>query len=112
VELISYAPDTDLNPDLFSGFLSAIQDFTVEMSKKELLMFQVAESQYYIYRQREYPFYIVAKISRYFGELALKKILQEIHDKFWNEYSENLTDFQGNTTPFKNFRKTLIKYIK
>ena len=33
-------PETDMNPDLFSGFLSAIQDFTIELSKNELKMFQ------------------------------------------------------------------------
>ena len=37
---LAILPETDMNPDLFSGFLSAIQDFTIELSKNELKMFQ------------------------------------------------------------------------
>ena len=112
IEMVSYAPETDMNPDLFSGFLSAIQDFTIELSKNELKMFQAGNSQYYIYREADYPFYIVAKINPIATELNLKKIMKNLFYEFWNQYSEELEKFIGNTTPFKKFKKNLKKYIK
>ncbi len=109
---LAILPETDMNPDLFSGFLSAIQDFTIELSKNELKMFQAGNSQYYVYREADYPFYIVAKINPIATELNLKKIMKNLFYEFWNQYSEELEKFIGNTTPFKKFKKNLKKYIK
>ena len=50
IELVNYAPETELSPELFSGFITAMQAFVKEICKEEFKMFRFGESQYLIYR--------------------------------------------------------------
>jgi hypothetical protein len=112
VDFIHYAPETEMNPDLFSGFLTALQQFTVELSKHKLKNFQTGNSQYSIYREPDDLFYIVAKVSPFISEITLKNILKELHDEFWNRFQSQVEEFYGDISTFRSFKERLKEYIK
>jgi tetratricopeptide (TPR) repeat protein len=107
IEMFSFAPETSVNPDLFGGFLSAMQAFTIEVSKNELNAIIMGEDRYSFYREKDWNFFILGRSSIKASEVIVEKILRKIHQKFRELYEPYILNFEGEISAFKSFRNEL-----
>lgn len=99
-EIFNYAPETKLDPDLLGGFMTAMQSFTMELSKEKLNAIVIGDSRYNIFRDPEKKFYILGRSSIKSPEESVRKILKKISDLFYSMFSARLDDFNGDVGGF------------
>ncbi|MFX1338755.1 MAG: tetratricopeptide repeat protein [Promethearchaeota archaeon] len=101
-QLYSYAPETNYNPELFGGFLSALQNFSLELASKNLKSITIGLDQYVIYRQK-HPFYVLGRSSHKTSLYNIEMILKIIYEEFWKNYQKVLEDHDVNISYFSQF---------
>ena len=101
-QLYSQAPETNYNPELFGGFLSALQNFSLELASKNLNSITIGLDQYVIFRE-QHPFYVLGRSSYKTSLYNIEKILKIIHDEFWKNYHMFLEDPNGDIGKFSQF---------
>lgn len=101
-QLYSHAPETNYNPELFGGFLSALQNFSLELASKNLNSITIGLDQYVIFRG-QHPFYVLGRSSYKTSLYNIEKILKIIHDEFWNNYNMFLEKPDGDIGKFSQF---------
>ena len=107
VEIFNYAPETQLDPELLGGFLSALQSFSLELSKQTLNAMMIGDDRYVFLRRQEAKFYILGRASLKSNETKIEKTLKFIADRFEKEYKPHLVNFAGNVVPFRSFMEIL-----
>ncbi len=106
VEIYNYALESKIDNDLLGGFLTAIQNFSYEISQKKLNDMVMGNDRYMIY-QEDYDFYILGRADAKISIEIIKNILSKIYRRFWKEYSKYIKTFQGNIKYFKNFTQII-----
>lgn len=99
-EIFNYAPETKLDPDLLGGFMTAMQSFTMELSKEKLNAIVIGDSRYSIFRDPGKQFYILGRSSIKSPEESVRKILKKISDLFYSMFSARLDNFNGDIQGF------------
>ncbi len=107
IEIFSYAPEVKFNPTLLGGFLTAMQNFSMEISKERLGAIEIGNSKYFFYRENNRNFYLLARSNLKVAESSVRKILGEIYKKFFNKYAESLANFSGECSKFLSFEENL-----
>jgi tetratricopeptide (TPR) repeat protein len=107
VGLFSYTPQTKSNPELISGFLSAMQNFGSELNLQDIKIIKIGENVFAYYREDGLPFFIVGRTSMRFQEKLIKKILRIINRSFWENYKIQIQKFDGETEVFDNFTQII-----
>jgi tetratricopeptide (TPR) repeat protein len=107
IEIYSYCPETTLDPELLGGFLSALQSFSLELSKQTLNSMVIGEDRYFIYRKPEGHFYIMGRSGLKDSEMAVERTVRFIGERFFKEYQKTLENFAGNISAFKTFQAIL-----
>jgi predicted transcriptional regulator len=100
--------DADVEPDLVSGFLSAIQSFGMELSKEDVPMKKIA------YKNLEIELYagqatICALLARGETTAHLRSLLQQFSSIFESQFSDVLQDWNGDVTLFKDAKDLFEK---
>ena len=103
IELFSYTPESDINPELFGGFLSAIQSFSVELTSHQLKTITIGLDQYTFYREKNKPFFLMGRASRTTSNFIIEKALEKIYHTFWDKYQTHLENFSSETQQFTDF---------
>ncbi|MFX1299078.1 MAG: tetratricopeptide repeat protein [Promethearchaeota archaeon] len=101
-QLYAHAPETNFNPELFGGFLSAMQNFSMELASKNLKSITIGLDQYVIFKE-EKPFYVLGRASCKTSLYNIEIILKLIYDNFWEIYQKILTENDIETSRFSNF---------
>ncbi|MFX1382466.1 MAG: hypothetical protein ACFFBP_08460, partial [Promethearchaeota archaeon] len=104
VTLFSYAPETQVDQDLLGGFLTAIQQFSLELSQKEFDSMVIGNDLFMFYKEPNMEFAIFGKASNKTPPELAKRILTIIYKRFWKEYAPSINDFKGDITPFITFK--------
>ncbi len=108
LNLISYAPETKQNPDLFGGFISAFLYFCETLTSKELKSMDTGIDVFTIFKQENHPIFILGRSNKNIPENLVQESLKRIYDEFWNRYKEFLEDinkFDGYVGRFDEFLK-------
>ncbi len=100
--------DSDVEPDLVSGFLSAIQSFGMELSKEDVPMKKIA------YKNLEIELYagqatICALLARGETTAHLRSLLQQFSSTFELRFSDVLSGWNGDVTLFKDAKDIFEK---
>ncbi len=103
VEIYNYAPETVIDSDLLGGFLTALQQFSLEITQKEFNNMIIGNDRYMIYQEEGMEFFILGRADARVSIDIVKTILSKIYLRFWKEYSQYIRNFQGNMKYFKNF---------
>jgi len=103
IEFFSYAPFSEVDHDLLGGFLTAMQQFSLELSQNLLNSMVIGEDRYTFYQEEGYDFFILGRSAVKSSEEIVKKILSIIYARFWKEFAESIKSFEGNITPFRRF---------
>ena len=95
--------DEKLCADLFGAFMSAITNFTSELSTQSgsLSSFRLIETQFNIYKNRGLLF-----IGNSAANVKKKKLVNElkiIAEKFFNRFPDIVDDYGGNVSVFNDF---------
>lgn len=109
IELFSYSPDSRMDVDLLGGFLTAIQQFGMELSKKQVKEIILGDERYSIYKEENQLFFIVGRSSIKAQAQDIEKTLEKIYTKFYKEYSKELDNFLGDVLIFKSFKDKLFE---
>ncbi len=103
IEIFSYAPEVPINPTLFGGFISALQSFSEEISKKRMESFVIGDERYAFYFEEGKTFFIIGRASLQELDTRVTKVLSVLYQKFDDAYGKFLIKFTGNVSPFQNF---------
>ncbi|MFX1393601.1 MAG: tetratricopeptide repeat protein [Promethearchaeota archaeon] len=110
VEIYNYAFDSQIDHDLLGGFLTALRSFSLEISQKQLKNMIIGDDCYMIYQEEAYNFYILGRADAKVSKEIMKSILSKIYRRFWKEYSQYITDFQGNVKFFRDFTSIIESF--
>ncbi len=101
-QLYAHAPETNYNPELFGGFLSALQNFSMELASKDLKSITIGQDQYVIFKD-EKPFYVLGRASYKVPLYNIEIILKLIYDNFWEIYQKILQEKDLEISKFSQF---------
>lgn len=106
-----YAPKSTLNPELFAGFITAIQNFSREMTTNELKSINIGFDKYSLYK-RNYPVFVLGRSSTDFLDNYLEKGLALIYEAFWENYGHKYKESAIDLSTFSDFvyRLQELKY--
>ncbi len=110
IEFCSYAPFSEIDHGILGGFLTSMQQFSLEMSQSLLKSMIIGGDRYSFYKEDGYDFFMLSRSAVKNSEEVVNKILSIIYTRFWKEFAEEVKIFQGNTTPFRRF-KTVIESL-
>ena len=107
ITIFTYAPETQIDHDLLGGFLTAIQQFSIELSQKEFDSMVVGDDRYMIYQETGRDFYVLGRASAKSSEDTVREILSVVFKRFWKEYAPEIKDFTGNVQVFESFKEII-----
>ena len=110
VGLYNYSPETNVDIDLLGGLMTAMQQFSLELSQHELQNMVIGEDRYMIYKERGHDFFILGRFNVKIPFEIEEKILSKIYRRFWKEYNQEIKKFQGNVSIFKGFTKIIESF--
>jgi tetratricopeptide (TPR) repeat protein len=103
IRLYNYAPETEVDHDLLGGFLTALRNFSSELSERQLDAMVIGDDRYMIYQVEGFDFFILGRSSIKSSEETVKKILGILYTRFWKEFSKEIKNFQGKLDHFIRF---------
>lgn len=103
IQLFSHAPETELDSDLLGGFITAMQNFTLELTSKQLNSMIIGMEVYMFYRESDKPYFIMGRANQKAQFVNIENVLKIFYQRFWKEYKSVLTNFNGNIVPFRSF---------
>lgn len=107
IEFYSYAPFSEVDHDLLGGFLTAMQQFSLEISQNLLNSMIIGDDRYTLYQEEGYDFFILGRSAAKSSEEIVNKILSIIYTRFWKEFAELIKNFKGNVTHFRRYTKVI-----
>jgi len=107
ITIFTYAPETQIDHDLLGGFLTAIQQFSIELSQKEFDSMVVGDDRYMIYQETGRDFYVLGRASAKSSEETVRNILSVVFKRFWKEYAPDIKDFSGSVAVFESFKNII-----
>ena len=110
VGLFSYVRESNVDIDLLGGLLTAMQQFSLQLSQKELRNMVIGEDRYMIYKESGYDFFILGRANAKVPIEMIKNILSKIYRRFWKEYTQEIKDFHGNVSLFRGFIKIVESF--
>ena len=92
-----------VDANLFGGFLSALNSFAEEITKKGLSNFEIADKRFTILKDGNFIF--IANASKQHKHRKVKEELSKIMQKFYQIYPKNLlNNWNGDVSIFSNFK--------
>jgi len=114
--LFKFSPDEDLNAEIKSGFFSAIQSFAktfVDKNKEKYRsIIRIGDINYNFLCNQLYDIYFVLKSANRDKEKDINGYLKKLEELFIEEFRMDLIAFDGDTSIFKRFKKTLTKFLE
>ncbi len=108
-QIFSHSPETTVDPQLFGGYLSALTDFSKELTSDYLNSMTIGTDRYVFYREEDKPIFILSRSNITTSMDLIEKILTKIYNEFWNQYSAFLVDFDDVISRFSTFEDILEK---
>lgn len=105
--LYGMVKETRVDADLLGGFLTALQEFSLNLSRQRLDTMVIGRDQFVFHYETGRECYILSRAPARLPNAQVKSVLLKIYNRFWREYSKFLTKFSGDTSPFENFGKIL-----
>ncbi|TXT57270.1 MAG: hypothetical protein BAJALOKI1v1_1820001 [Promethearchaeota archaeon] len=102
-EIFSHAPESKSDPQLLSGFLTALRNFSFEMAAEQLSAIKLGLDQYIIHGQESIPYIIVGRASVYDSEISIRNSLKSIFDLFEKEYGQKIIGEEFTENDFTGF---------
>ncbi|TXT63824.1 MAG: putative Fe-S protein [Promethearchaeota archaeon] len=116
IPLFSYSPSDELDPNLISGFFSAIQSFSYEINTKResfINSLTLGNSVFNFLINPKHQLYFVSKSSKNVASALINRHLKIIEEKFLNRFEDDLKHFIGEVSVFENgFKPEFEKYFK
>ena len=103
VELYNYAFESQIDHDLLGGFLTALRQFSMEVSQKQLEDMVIGNDCFMIYQEEGYSFYLLGRADAKVSKEIMSNILSKVYNRFWKEYSPHIINFVGNVKYFRGF---------
>jgi hypothetical protein len=90
---------------IFSGFYSALSAFAEELGHGGIETIQMGDVSFYYEHTEDLLFAIAADKAH--NPKDVKIVLTEVKRQFIDKFADRVTDWDGNPTPFKKFRKDI-----
>lgn len=115
IPLFIYSSNDVLNPNLMSSFLSAIQQFSLQIHDEEeqyIDSFTLADSKFNFLINQKFKLYFVLKSSKDLHPKFVNKHLKQIKQMFVGDFSKDIETFDGEVSNFSRFKHKIEKYFK
>ena len=108
-EIFSYAPESSSNPQLLSGFLTALRNFSFEMASEQLNAIKLGFDQYLLYGENNKSYIIVGRASINHSEKTIRNLLQTIFSSFSDNFDSIIKNEEYHKNTFTSFTDILLK---
>ncbi|MBD3227297.1 MAG: hypothetical protein GF329_03840 [Candidatus Lokiarchaeota archaeon] len=105
IVLFSRVFNEDVNEQLFGGFITALNNFAQTMRYGELSNFSLKKTNFFIYKQDDLLF--ITNSPKKVNEKRTMKALKKISDRFFDLYADILSNWDGETDYFDNFKSEI-----
>ncbi len=102
----------DADGDLVSGFLSALSDFSQEISGDEIRKLEMRDIQVVYERMEDRNLIFVLATSKEIPTSVLSEIISETKKTFFESYDDVIVEWRGDITPYKQFDKLFEKILE
>ena len=109
VELLSIAPESKMNPQLFGGFISALQALSTELSSEKIRSVTIGSSNFFIYTENNAPIFIIGRSSLLSDENLIERVLKTLYQEFIKEFHPYLENYDGDNSRFPSFLDSIEK---
>ncbi len=107
-ELFSYAPESSSDPQLLSGFLTALRNFSFEMASEQLNAIKLGFDQYLIYGKVDKKYIIVGRASVNHSEKTIRYLLKKIFRSFEENFGSIIESEEYDQNSFGKFIDILV----
>jgi hypothetical protein len=104
--------DLEFNEDLIAGFLTALKDFSSEVTGGKGLMKTLDMGDYSILLLFDSGILIAGALTKRDDESIASKALNGVLTTFVNEFKDDIPDWNGNLKIFKGFDAKIDKMLK
>ncbi|NHI94164.1 MAG: hypothetical protein EAX96_16860 [Candidatus Lokiarchaeota archaeon] len=108
ITLFNFSKD-ELDPTLFGGFISAIQNFIKEIGNQKIESIIMGSSQLTLLKSK-YDLIFVARSDKKIKKKNIEKHLNTVVKSFFELYEDEVKDWDCDSTKFDDF-KDVIEYI-
>jgi hypothetical protein len=115
IPIFNYSSNQTLNSGLISGFISAIQKFSCEITEGNdqfINSFTLGDSKYHFLINQKYQIFFVLKSSKELNPKFIQKHLKAIKKMFIKEFSEEIKSFNGEISLFHKFKPKIESYFQ
>jgi len=110
IVLYSKASDQKVNPQLFGALMSALNKFAEKLTDGGISNFEMADLRFVIIKRRSILF--IGSSSYKTKEKKVIDDLMLISDKFFQLYTEVLTNWDNNVEIFSDFGKNIEQFLE
>jgi hypothetical protein len=114
IPLFNYSPNKDLDPNLISGFFSAIQKYSSQikdLNEGYINSFSFGDSVFNFLINPKYKLFFISKSSNKIKSKLINKHLKEIQKMFIGRFEEKINNFDGEVSIFQNFKQKFETYF-
>ncbi len=110
--LFHYCTTEEFNPNLISGFFSAIQAFALKMSDDVSFInsLTIGSFNFDILINQIHRLYFISRSNLKMSSKKIQKHLKKLESIFLKKYSFELIGFDGDNSKFINFKNDIEKY--
>ncbi|NVM27882.1 MAG: hypothetical protein HWN65_03485 [Candidatus Helarchaeota archaeon] len=110
INLFNFCKKNTKNPLLFSGFISAFQNFMESLGYKKIESIRLGDSKIMIYRG-DSDIYYVTRSKKDIKDEDIIKYLKLVEKKFLENYLDELKSFTGDTNIFDDFGEVITDLL-
>jgi hypothetical protein len=104
-ELEKIHDNVQVEDQLFSGLLSAILNFTSEVTSDKIEKIEMQEGKFLFFTKKNLIFIIKTKLN--VSDDKIKQKIQQLEELFIHKFEKELEEFQGDVKKFQVFEKDL-----
>jgi tetratricopeptide (TPR) repeat protein len=105
--IFSYTPKANTTPGLLSNFMIAMDNFGAELQVDQIKTLKIGYDYFSYYKEVEHNIFMVGRSPVKFELDNIEKTVQKIYMKFWAVYEPILQNYDGDSSKFEGFIKTV-----
>jgi hypothetical protein len=107
------SPELELDPFLFSGFITAINNISISKTTYEISDIEMKNHWLLFIRDTKTDLLFIARSKDLNNKKRIMSVLQQIHERFFKQFPpEMIEHWNGDLSVFKPFKQDLEGFFK
>lgn len=105
--IFSYTPESKSNPQLLGGFLSAILNFSFELTSEQLNAIKLGFDQFFLYGNGQTSYIVIGRVNINQSESVVREHLKTVFNSFGETFGSILNEEEYKPSNFSKFVEIL-----